>query len=281
MAAAECLGQSPKGANGVPSFSELPEGDELQMTYTRTGCFDCYTRYELRFRRSKDPTLSIVEVIRKWPWELSGQGKADPAHIEREARFGRVIVKRVDLLDADLQYAVGLLRQMTGVQILIQPTDRPYGRVTLSIENRTLDQILRNVCRSAGASLSVQDDRYVIAPKDLAFEKPIAPPRNLESGKQQPKVEMRIENLRPQFIRKVLGELSLTKSEVNGLDKLFEFYRSPPKGRTTTRDVIAVLHIHSGKTVASEEFTDESCSAHKLSGLTTIPALVGRLLYRQ
>lgn len=73
-----------------------------------------------------------------------------------------------------------------------------------------------------------------------------------------------------------LGDLSLTKTDVEGLDRLLEFYRSsPPKGCTTI-ETISMSQYHAGKLVATEQFIDGSCSYDR-KDLTRFTALIERL----
>jgi hypothetical protein len=73
-----------------------------------------------------------------------------------------------------------------------------------------------------------------------------------------------------------LGELTLTKTDVSGLDHLIEFYRSGPGKGCTTVDEISVVQRHEGEVTSRERFTDGSCSYDK-KDLTRITELVARL----
>src|ERR1043166_6788900 len=65
---------------------------------------------------------------------------------------GDIIVQRVDIVDADLQQAIALLKVQTGVEIIIESSDKPYGRVTMTLTNKPLDFVLTKMCTGAGAS---------------------------------------------------------------------------------------------------------------------------------
>ncbi len=73
-----------------------------------------------------------------------------------------------------------------------------------------------------------------------------------------------------------LGELTLTKSDVLGLDHLIEFYRSGPGNGCTTVDEIMVVQRHEGEVMVSERFTDGSCSRDKRD-MIRITELVARV----
>src|SRR3954463_11952725 len=73
-----------------------------------------------------------------------------------------------------------------------------------------------------------------------------------------------------------VGRLTLTKSDLNGLDRLISFYRSGPQRECTTVDTISISQIHAGKTMPTEQFTDGSCSDDR-KGLTRITEVVRRL----
>jgi general secretion pathway protein D len=79
-----------------------------------------------------------------------------------------MVVQRVDLVDADLQAAVRMLMAQTGVEIVIEASDKPYGRINLMLEKRPLDTVLQMICRAAGASVRTEGGVYVIGAKDKA-----------------------------------------------------------------------------------------------------------------
>lgn len=77
--------------------------------------------------------------------------------------------------------------------------------------------------------------------------------------------------------RRELGTLSLTESDLAGLDALLAFYRSNTNRNCTTKDSIKITWVRDGKVIATEEFTDPSCDADDLKGVLTIPSLAQRL----
>jgi hypothetical protein len=74
-----------------------------------------------------------------------------------------------------------------------------------------------------------------------------------------------------------VGTLTLSKSDVAGLDRLMEYYRSKHDGFCTTVDRISFTQQRDGKTIATEEITDGSCQTFRMKRLMTFPGLVGRL----
>ena len=74
-----------------------------------------------------------------------------------------------------------------------------------------------------------------------------------------------------------LGTLTLSKSDVAGLDRLMEFYRSKHDSLCTTIDRISFTQQRDSKTVATEEITDGSCQIYDKKRLTRFPELIGRL----
>ena len=77
--------------------------------------------------------------------------------------------------------------------------------------------------------------------------------------------------------RVALGTLTLSKSDVAGLDKLMEFYHARHDSFCTTVDHITFNQQRDGKTVAYEEATDGSCQIYERKDLTRFPDLIGRL----
>lgn len=74
-----------------------------------------------------------------------------------------------------------------------------------------------------------------------------------------------------------LGTVTLKKSEVAGLDRLFAFYRSKPEGGCTTVDEITLKQTRDGKPVAAEAFTDGSCGTREMKHVTPLPTLAEML----
>jgi len=81
--------------------------------------------------------------------------------------------------------------------------------------------------------------------------------------------------------REELGQVALSDSDLKGLDELLRFYRSNPRGGCTTIDRITISRVRNGKTLATEEFTDGSCSTYQLKGVTTLSEIVRRLEKRK
>jgi len=77
--------------------------------------------------------------------------------------------------------------------------------------------------------------------------------------------------------RTVLGDLELKNDEVKGLDRLLAFYRSHPPFGCTTVDRITFSQRREGKVIATEKFTDGSCSFIDRKDITWIGNLVDRL----
>ncbi|MEW6157176.1 MAG: hypothetical protein AB1813_07060 [Verrucomicrobiota bacterium] len=78
-----------------------------------------------------------------------------------------------------------------------------------------------------------------------------------------------------------LGALTLSESDLSGLETLLAFYRSNTNSGCTTKDTIKISQIRDGKVIATEQFTDASGSAHEVKGVLTIPSLARRLPERK
>jgi hypothetical protein len=76
--------------------------------------------------------------------------------------------------------------------------------------------------------------------------------------------------------RITLGELSLTRGDVEGLDRLLHYYRSSPGDGCTTVDKVSISQRHDEKVVASEQFVDGSCFPARMD-MTKITELIVRL----
>jgi hypothetical protein len=83
------------------------------------------------------------------------------------------------------------------------------------------------------------------------------------------------------ILRDDIGDLILTKADIQGLDLLLRFYRSKPRGGCTTTDQIEISQRHDGRVEGAERFTDGSCSVYERRDLTLIPELVARVQRRK
>jgi hypothetical protein len=94
---------------------------------------------------------------------------------------------------------------------------------------------------------------------------------------QVPRDAARSDIVTTQTSRVNLGTLTLSKSDVAGLDRLMEFYRSKHDSFCTTVDDLTFTQQREGNTVATEQITDGSCQTDQRKRLTRFPELIGRL----
>ncbi|MCS7273249.1 MAG: hypothetical protein NZ550_03770 [Fimbriimonadales bacterium] len=81
----------------------------------------------------------------------------------------------IDLVDADFITAVKGIALQAKVEVVFEPTDEPYRRISfISIRERPFEQVLRYLCQSAGATFRKENGVYVISP--LRAAKPTETP---------------------------------------------------------------------------------------------------------
>ncbi|MDW8107437.1 MAG: secretin N-terminal domain-containing protein [Armatimonadota bacterium] len=82
----------------------------------------------------------------------------------------------IDLIDADFIAAVKGIALQAKVEVVFEPTDEPYRRISfISIRERPFEQVLRYLCQSAGATYRKEANGvYVISP--LRATKPVETP---------------------------------------------------------------------------------------------------------
>jgi hypothetical protein len=73
-----------------------------------------------------------------------------------------------------------------------------------------------------------------------------------------------------------LGQVTLTNSDLKGLDELLRFYRSSRSDGCTSTDEIEISPIRDSKTIAIEKFTDESCGPYKIKNVKTFSEIARR-----
>src|SRR5437016_3868184 len=106
-------------------------------------------------------------------------GSATIALAQTEAQPDQVLVD-INLKDADMLAATKILTAQTGLQFMFEPGNDPFGRVTLTLHNKTAEEAIGYICKAAGASFRKDENGvYIIGHKKTdgsADAPPIAPP---------------------------------------------------------------------------------------------------------
>lgn len=105
----------------------------------------------------------------------------------------------LDLVDAPFTTAVNLIRQKTGIQIALLPSERPYEKVTVSLRGKPVSEALRLVSQAAGADIWQSNGVYMIGPHGSA-PKPEPPEALLPNlVAEQPPVDWKLEKIHLQY----------------------------------------------------------------------------------
>lgn len=57
----------------------------------------------------------------------------------------------INLKDADMIVATQALTKQTGLQFVVEPSEKPFRKITMTLVGRTAEEVLRYICLSAGA----------------------------------------------------------------------------------------------------------------------------------
>jgi len=71
--------------------------------------------------------------------------------------------------------------------------------------------------------------------------------------------------------------VTLSPREIAGLDRLFEFYRSRPRGGCTTEDKITISQFCGGREISSERYVDGSCATYQMKNVTRFYEIAKKL----
>ena len=71
--------------------------------------------------------------------------------------------------------------------------------------------------------------------------------------------------------------IALSPREIAGLDRLFEFYRSRPRGGCTTQDKITISQFRAGSEISSERYVDGSCATSEMKDVTRFYEIAKKL----
>lgn len=70
----------------------------------------------------------------------------------------------------------------------------------------------------------------------------------------------------------------LSRREVAGLDRLFQFYRSRPHGGCTTQDNITISQFRGARKISNEHYVDGSCATNQMKDVTRLGEIETKLL---
>lgn len=119
--------------------------------------------------------------------------------VKAQVDTSSVPLVNLKLVDADLRTAISMLIQMTDASIIFEPSDKPFGLVTVNINKLPLDKALSYIARSAGVqSVRLDDGTYVVGPKQTIAAS-VAP--SVQTNTQAVPVVHRTEKIRVQYSR--------------------------------------------------------------------------------
>jgi Type II secretory pathway, component PulD len=105
---------------------------------------------------------------------------ATPVRAQEPAAAEAAITKLVtiDVRDARFEDAVRLLATQTGVSnvVFVNPDNKPFNMVTLTMSEMPFDKVLRAVAASAGATVRYEDGIYYLQPRGVEAPAPAAAP---------------------------------------------------------------------------------------------------------
>ncbi|MEZ0326870.1 MAG: type II secretion system protein GspD [Fimbriimonas sp.] len=86
----------------------------------------------------------------------------------------------INLKDADMMAATNILFQRTGIQFVVEPSSKPYNKITLKLQGATPEEAVSYICQSAGAYFRRDENGvYIISPnKPVVEAAPVAPAAN-------------------------------------------------------------------------------------------------------
>ncbi len=104
------------------------------------------------------------------------------------------------LMDADLVTAVKAIAQQVKAEVVFEPTDQPYARISfIKVEQKPFEQVLRYICQSAGATFRKEANGvYVIGP---ARPTPEPAPTQVAPAPEAPKPVVVTERIPLRFSR--------------------------------------------------------------------------------
>jgi general secretion pathway protein D len=143
----------------------------------------------------------------------------------RETLAGQAVIPQVNIVDADLSSAVNILKTTYGIDVILEPSaDKPYGRVNVSLTNKSVDLVLKSIARTAGASVRIEDGVYVVGPISAAPKpkpevvQPVNPPAERTAPVRSRVERIRLQNTRPSEIKNIIYG-SASEMLINGIEQ--------------------------------------------------------------
>jgi general secretion pathway protein D len=119
----------------------------------------------------------------------------------------------INLKDADMMVAATALFEKTGIQFVVEPSSKPYNKITLFLEGATPEEAVRYICQAAGAYFR-RDENGVYIISQLAPPPPPPPVIGGEPGKRARKVaKIHVQKADPKAVYEQLLYGLATESE--------------------------------------------------------------------
>jgi general secretion pathway protein D len=136
---------------------------------------------------------------------------------------GQIMIQQFAVQDATLQSAINFLRLQTGIDIILLPSEKPYGLVNATLSNKPLDVVLKHMVASAGAAVKYEAGVYTIGPKEEINRQPVFEPTRKEIEQPAPPRRARWERIRLQNSRpsELVQALGINQGNINALEHHF------------------------------------------------------------
>jgi hypothetical protein len=132
----------------------------------------------------------------------------------------------VNLMDADLITAVRAIAQQVNVEVVFEPTDQPYKKISfLKLERKPFEQALGYICQAAGATYRKEANGvYVIGP---VRPKPEVQPTPTQPVTEAPRPQIITERIplrysRPSDIKRIIEAEAMSEDPFAELREFME-----------------------------------------------------------
>lgn len=171
-----------------------------------------------------------------------------PPRTSGPGEIGEMIVQSFQCKDAELVTVINLLRAQTGAEIIIiEPSVKPYGHVTLDLKGRSLNVVMEQMCLAAGAALQVLDGVFIIGPK--ADGQVILTPESTKKVQEKRFIaaKIRLSHIAPTRVVEKLGRQKMIPPDLSALLAYDVDYtiiaRGTPKAIAELKELIKLLDV--------------------------------------
>jgi general secretion pathway protein D len=181
----------------------------------------------MRFSWARIALMAVVASVVVAPVSARAQQSSDSIRVD------------INLKDADMMAATNILFQRTGIQFVVEPSSKPYNKITLKLQGATAEEAVGYICQAAGAYFRRDENGVYI----ISQTKPVVEPPAVAASTKAPLIVKKLRVLKGDA-REVYERIAFSyiAEPGRGLQELKKFVDlASPTGRSYGAPALNVL----------------------------------------